>query len=144
MKKRTIVILLLLTFASAFAETIIHYGDTDMKRTQIIGLNNTVTINGATFKGSNIVINGGDVIIDGVVQESEFYGEVNITIQGDIDRIENIAGDIHAQNVGSISTQNGYITCNDVAGSVSTMNGSIEANEIRGNASTMNGSIRTK
>jgi len=115
-----------------------------MKRAQITGSDTTVTVNGSTYKGSNIVIKGNDVIIDGVVQESKVYGDVNITVQGNVDSIENTAGDIQAQNVGSISTQNGNITCNDVAGSVSTVNGSIEANEIRGNASTTNGSISTK
>lgn len=113
-------------------------------RTYIKGKNNSVIINGKNYRGSTIIIDGDNIVIDGDIQESGVYGEVNIVVEGNVETIENSAGDIKANNVTSVSTQNGDITCNDVAGSVSTMNGNISAKAIKGNASSMNGNIYTK
>mgnify|MGYP006218724409 CR=1 FL=1 len=103
--------------------------------------NGNVVIDGRSFNGKNIVIGNGKVTIDGVEQEGELVGEVNITVNGDVDFIENSSGKVEAVNVGSVKTQSGDVVCGDVNGNVTTMSGKVSCCKIAGSVSTMSGDI---
>lgn len=103
--------------------------------------NGKIVIDGKTFAGSNIQINGNKVIVDGVTQDGELVGDINITVNGDVESIENTNGMVSANNVGSVRTTNGDVTCVDVSGDVSTTNGDVRASKIIGRVSTVNGDI---
>lgn len=104
----------------------------------------SININGKDFVGRNVVINGDKVIIDGVTQDQAIGHLVNITVHGDVDKIENEYGTVTANNVGTIKTMSGDVKCGDVSGSASTMSGDITCGNIAGSASTMSGNIRLK
>lgn len=103
--------------------------------------NGKVVIDGKTFVGSNIQINGNKVVIDGVTQDGELVGDINITVNGDVESIENTKGIVSAHNVGSVKTTNGDVTCADVSGDVETTNGNVKASKILGKVRTVNGGI---
>ena len=103
--------------------------------------NGNCTIDGKSFSGSNIQINGNKVVVDGVVQNGELVGDINITVDGDVGSIENTNGTVSALNVGSVKTTNGNVTCSDVSGDVKTTNGDIKAKKINGKVTTVNGDV---
>lgn len=103
---------------------------------------NGVTIDGVSFAGKNISITGnGKVVVDGVEQAGSLIGDVNVIVDGDIDRLEVVSGSITAKNVSSVKTTSGDVECADVSGSVSTMSGDIDCRSIGGSVSTMSGDI---
>jgi len=104
--------------------------------------NGRITIDGRTFKGNNVSISNGKVTVDGVVQDGELVGEVNVTIHGDVEHIENASGKVVAQRAGSIHTQSGDVECGDVGGSIQTMSGDVNSGAVGGSVSTMSGDIR--
>lgn len=101
----------------------------------------SVTIDGKTFKGGSVNIINGKVIVDGVTQDGELVGDINVTVNGDVDTLSNTNGMVSAKNVGSVQTTNGNVICEDIAGDVKTTNGDIRANVIYGKVSTVNGDI---
>lgn len=101
----------------------------------------SVTIDGKTFKGGSVNIINGKVIVDGVTQDGELVGDINVTVSGDVDTISNTNGMVSANNVGSVQTTNGNVICEDIAGDAKTTNGDIRANVIYGKVSTVNGDI---
>jgi len=103
--------------------------------------NGRCTIDGKTFTGSNIQISGNKVIVDGVTQDGELVGDINITVDGNVDSIQNTNGIVKALNVNSVKTTNGDVTCSDVFGDVSTTNGDVSASKILGKVTTVNGDI---
>ncbi len=103
--------------------------------------NGSVIIDGKSFTGSNICINGNKVIIDGVTQDGELVGDINITVNGDVESLENTSGLVTAKNVGSVKTVSGSVNCSDVSGDVRTVSGSVRANKITGKVSTVSGSV---
>jgi len=103
---------------------------------------NRVTIDGKDFVGRNVTITNGTVTVDGKRQPGELIDEVNITVHGDVDSIENSAGTVTAQKTGTVKTQSGDVRCGDVSGSVSTMSGDVTCGSISGSTSTMSGDIR--
>ena len=103
--------------------------------------NGKVVIDGREFSGRSISIANGKVIVDGVTQSGELIGEINVTVHGDVERIENGAGTVKANAVGNISTHSGDVECGDVSGSVKTMSGGVTCGAIQGNVSTMAGDI---
>ncbi|MGE4497557.1 MAG: hypothetical protein AB7E48_06725 [Deferribacterales bacterium] len=105
------------------------------------GSNNTIVINGKSYRGNSISISGdGEVIIDGIKQDS-VIGKISVTLNGDADSIELESGEVVANNVGNISTQSGDVKCGNVSGSVQTMSGDVRADKIMGSAHTMSGDI---
>ena len=108
---------------------------------KIFSSGTSVSIDGKTFSGNNITIINGEVIIDGVTQDGELTGDINVVVNGNVDRIENSIGTVTANAVGNVSTQSGDVNCDDVSGSVSTMSGDVYCDSISGNVSTMSGDI---
>ena len=98
----------------------------------------SISINGKTYRGTNITINNGKVIIDGKVQEEGLSGTVEVRVTGDIGSLTcdgsatvygNVLGDVHAQN--SVEVEG------DVLGDVNAGN-SVEAKSIKGNVKAGN------
>jgi hypothetical protein len=102
----------------------------------------SVVVDGKTFVGNNVVIDGNKVNIDGEVQEGELVGDVNVTVHGDVESLSLSSGTVRANKAGRIQTQSGDVECGDVNGSVSTMSGSVECGNISGSVSTMSGSVK--
>jgi len=103
--------------------------------------NGKCVIDGKSFTGNSISINGNKVIVDGVTQDGELIGDITVTVHGDVETLENTNGNVKANNVGSIKTTNGKVTCDDVAGDVKTTNGDVSARKILGKVTTVNGDI---
>lgn len=103
-----------------------------------------INIDGKEFRGNNVSITNGKVTVDGVVQDGELVGDVNITVHGDVERLENNAGIVKANSVGSVRTQSGDVECGNVTGSVQTMSGDIGCGSIGGSVSTMSGDVKNR
>lgn len=104
--------------------------------------NGRIVIDGREFRGNNVTITNGRVTVDGVRQDGELVGDVNITVHGDVERLENAAGTVKANNVGSVHTQSGDVECGNVSGSVQTMSGDVDCGSIGGSVSTMSGDVK--
>ena len=93
----------------------------------------TISINGVTYTGDNLVINGSKIIIDGVVQESKATGVLEVRVlEGEIKQLTSsasvtcgdVAGNVEAgssvqcRNVGGDVDAGSSVTCGDVGGSV--------------------------
>ncbi|GAB1537155.1 MAG TPA: hypothetical protein HA306_00365 [Methanosarcina sp.] len=60
------------------------------------GSNNTIVINGKSYRGNSVSISGdGEVIIDGIKQDS-VIGKISVTLNGDTDSIELESGEVVA------------------------------------------------
>ena len=103
--------------------------------------NGKCVIDGKSFSGSNIQINGNKVIVDGVTQEGELVGDINVTVHGDVEMLENTNGNVKANNIGSVKTTNGKVTGDEISGDVTTVNGDVTARKILGKVTTVNGDI---
>ncbi len=103
--------------------------------------NGKITIDGKSFVGSNIQINGNKVIVDGVAQDGELVGDINITVNGDVESIENTSGTVSASNIGSVKTVSGDVYCADVSGDVRTVSGDVRSGKIAGKVNTVSGDI---
>ena len=100
-----------------------------------------VVIDGRKFEGKNITINNGKVIVDGVSQDGELSGTVNVSVHGDVERLENNSGNVTAENVGDISTGSGDVTCSSVSGSIRTGSGDVECGSVGGSIRTGSGDV---
>tara|TARA_B100000508_G_scaffold60333_2_gene47520 strand:- start:65297 stop:65632 length:336 start_codon:yes stop_codon:yes gene_type:complete len=106
----------------------------------------TIVINGVTISaGRSISIKSGRVTIDGedVTPDGK---EINISIEGNIDRLEADACEkISVKgNINSVGTVSGDVDVEgDVRGSVSTMSGDVDCGGgIGGSVSTMSGNVK--
>lgn len=45
--------------------------------------NGRVVVNGTTYHGNNIIVKNGQVTIDGVVQNEEYSGNIEVVVHGD-------------------------------------------------------------
>lgn len=122
----------------------------------------TVTINGVIYSGSNLIINGNKVIIDGVdctpeAKQITINVEGNINelradvcheihvAKGDVNSIRTTSGDVYCNNVAeSVFTTSGDVECEDIYGNVETTSGDVSAGLISGNVNTVSGDIRYK
>lgn len=113
----------------------------------IFGNRSQVTINGKTYVGNNISINGNRVIIDGNVQ-IEDNKKPEITILCNVEKIiceesivikGNITGDVEAGtsiscgNINGNATAGSSINCDDIKGNAMA-GSSINCDDIGGNA----------
>lgn len=92
--------------------------------------NGKITLNGKTYSGSNIQIDGNKVVIDGANVDDTIGA--SITISGDIAKVVSkqsmmVDGDI----TGDIKAS-GSVNCHDINGSV-TAGGSVNCMDIEGN-----------
>ena len=101
----------------------------------------SVTIDGKTFTGNNVTIVNGRVIVDGKTQDGELVGPITVTVNGDVESLENHAGNVTANNVGEISTGSGDVKCLDVSGSIRTGSGDIICGAVNGNIRTGSGDV---
>lgn len=102
----------------------------------------SVTIDGRTFTGRSISINGDKVVIDGVEQAGALVGPVSVTVNGNAESVEIESGKVEvAGTVGRVKTMSGDVCCGDVTGDVSTMSGDVTCGAIGGSAKTMSGDI---
>lgn len=114
-------------------------GDSTMKITS----RGTITINGHTFSGRSVSINGDKVVVDGVEQPGTLVGPITVTVNGDAESIETTSGSVQVTGkAGRVKTMSGDVTCGDVAGDVGTMSGDVTCGAIAGNAKTMSGDIK--
>ena len=92
----------------------------------------SIVIDGREFSGRNVTIINGKVTVDGVVQDGDLTGPITVTINGDVQSIENHAGNVTAQNVGEINTGSGNVKCGNVGGSIRTGSGDVECGAVFG------------
>lgn len=103
---------------------------------------NSITVNGTTYTGGSIHINGDQVIIDGVVQSQILTGPISLVVNGDCGDIDAGAGDIKITgNAGKIRTGSGDVECGDVSGSVQAGSGDVHCTTIGGSVQTGSGDI---
>lgn len=102
----------------------------------------SVTIDGRTFSGRSIQINGDKVVVDGVVQSGSLVGDISVTVNGDCQSVENSTGDVRVIGVtGSIRTSTGDVYCDDVGGDVTTSTGDVQCGNVAGSVRTSTGDI---
>lgn len=106
----------------------------------------SININGVTVSGTSIVVRNGKVIVDGKDVTLADVKEINVTITGNVDKLEvdacqtiSVKGD-----VGNVKTLSGTVTITgDVKGSVQTMSGDVDCEgSITGSISTMSGNVK--
>jgi len=100
-----------------------------------------VVIDGKEFTGNNIQIRNNKVIVDGKTQDGELVGDVNVTVHGDVELLENGAGDVTAHNVHELSTGSGDVKCGDVSGSIKTGSGDVVCGKVSGSIRTGSGDV---
>lgn len=109
---------------------------------QIKTSGSSVTIDGRTFSGRTISINGDKVVIDGVEQDGTLAGPISVVVNGDADSIETRSGNVEVSgSAGRIKTMSGDVRCGNVSGDVGTMSGDVTCSAISGNTKTMSGDI---
>jgi len=99
------------------------------------GNNSQVIVNGKTYKGNNITISNGDVIIDGILQEPiDGKPRLEISVSGDSkiditsDEVITIKGNVN----GNVESKNN-VNCNNIYGNVNAgMN--VNSDDINGDA----------
>lgn len=114
---------------------------------KIFGSTGTITVNGSSYSGSNVSIIEGVVTVDGVVQKQKIGHLVNVTITGDVERIENTSGDVFIRGnvTGNVKTVSGSVECADIGKDVQTISGNVTASgSINGNVKTISGDIKSK
>lgn len=104
-----------------------------------------ITINGRSYYGENITINGDMVTVDGVAQGELTSNDRDLIITGDLVSVESESGAITVNgNSNYVKTMSGEVTCGNVTGSVKTMSGAVRCERISGPVSTMSGAIIQK
>ena len=113
----------------------------------IFGNKGTININGSSYSGSNVSIINGVVTVDGVVQKQQIGHVVNVTITGDVDRIENASGEVLVKGnvTGNVKTVSGDVNCGSVGNDVQTVSGNVTADgSIGGSVKTVSGNIKSR
>lgn len=106
--------------------------------------NASISINGQSFSGKNILIKGGTIIIDNetiTIDEKE----INISINGNVEKMDvgyckqmEIFGEVK-----SVKTASGSVVIKKDATHVTTSSGGISvAGDVEGNVSTISGSVK--
>jgi len=112
------------------------------------GNSGTIIIgNGQRYKGNNIVMTNGRVVIDGV----DVTGDKGMTVhidhiifEGNVEKIDVASSNVIVHgSTNKIKTLSGNVTCTDVL-DVTTMSGNVKAKTIKGNVKTTSGDIITK
>lgn len=106
----------------------------------------SITINGVTISGSrSVVVRNGQVIVDGKNVTPEDVKEINITVNGNVGKLDvdacqtiSVTGD-----VSSVGTLSGDVTIDgDVKGSVKTLSGDVACGSVGGSVMTMSGDVK--
>ncbi|BFM82806.1 hypothetical protein JUNP543_1124 [Acinetobacter baumannii] len=103
-----------------------------------------VKVNGKSFFGRSVVINGSSVIVDGK-EVSGLEPTIKVEILGSCESVNTTSGDVHIKEAAQqVKTMSGDVTCGPVFGNVSTMSGDVRCGDISGSVSTMSGDILNK
>jgi hypothetical protein len=106
----------------------------------------TITINGVSISGNNVVVSNGKVFVNGKDFTPEIK-EINIVVNGNIDKLEVDSCDkVQVKGkVGNVKTLSGDVDVSgDVNGSISTMSGDVDCNNVSGSIATMSGDVKYK
>lgn len=110
--------------------------------------NGSVTINGVSYTGNNITINGsGEVIVDGVSQTTIESKNISVYVNSECcGDITTSSGDVNIETgcvVVDIKTVSGDITCHsNVDGNVNTVSGDVTTfGNIHGRVQTASGDV---
>lgn len=107
----------------------------------------SISVNGKTYTGKNIQINGDQVIIDGVVQEGvALVGPINVVVNGNVESLRTVSGDITVNgSTGSIQSTSGDVEVKGaVVGNVQTVSGNVICKKVEGDARTVSGDIKNR
>jgi hypothetical protein len=109
----------------------------------------TVTVNGQSYSGKNITVNGNTVVVDGVtasvttrVLKIEIVGDIeslscescdSLHIKGNVKQLSTMSGDVDIEgDVISVTTASGDVTCKNINGPVKTISGDITCRNMTG------------
>ena len=103
----------------------------------------SVVINGKTYAGGSICINGDSITVDGSVVDTMPDKQITVTVHGDVRKLETSSGDVRVTgSVGDVKTVSGDVVINgDVDGDVGTVSGDVKSHKIVGNVKTVSGSV---
>lgn len=101
----------------------------------------TININGRTYRGNNLSIVGGKVIIDGVTQDGEqLSGVVELRVTEGILGSLNTDCSVTCGNVQGYVSAGGSVECGDIGGAVNA-GGSVRCGKVTGPVNA-GGSVR--
>ena len=107
-----------------------------------------ISINGVKYKGNNISISNGNVLIDGKrMVDGKDIPKISIVINSDIDHLEvdscdsiKVTGSVY-----KLKSVNGDVTVKgNVLDGITTVNGDVRCGNVGGKVSTVNGDIKNK
>jgi hypothetical protein len=102
-----------------------------------------VTINGKTYTGNHITVDGDNVIVDGKVQDEIPAKNIIVNVTGDVGCIEGNPKVVTCGNVsGDVTITSGRLTCKDVTGDVTASSGSVRCDTVKGGVRTSSGSVK--
>lgn len=101
----------------------------------------TVTINGKTYSGNHIQMNGNKVVVDGERVNDIEEKEITITVDGDVKSISLGSGHIKAKNIGSLRVGSGDVDCEEVNGDITTGSGDVDCQNVTGSIKTGSGDV---
>lgn len=125
--------------------------------------NSNISINGDLVAGKNISVVNGKLFIDGKEIDKDILKELNITIIGDVEKldvtycnslkingncfkVETVMGDVSIE--GSVenvqSTSGDIVVSGNIKGNAKTTSGDIKADTIYGSANTVSGDVKYK
>jgi len=103
-----------------------------------------IVINGDNFNcsgNSQVSIVNGVVTINGDVQGEVYTGDIEVTVQGDVESVSAGSGSVSAERIGSVSTGSGDVSALRVERDVRTGSGDVECGSIQGNVKTGSGDV---
>jgi DUF4097 and DUF4098 domain-containing protein YvlB len=98
--------------------------------------NGRISINGGSFAELIIEVKDGEVTVEGMAEGSMADGDV--TVHGNVYRLETVTGAVIAHNVGNVRTESGNLRCDTVSGSVRTVSGKVACDAIGGGVRALN------
>ena len=102
----------------------------------------SISINGKAYKGNNVQISNGKVVIDGIEQSQVLEHKITVNVVGDVESIDAGSGDVVVSgNVGSLRTGSGDVKCGSVSGNVQTGSGDVDCGKVAGSVRTGSGDI---
>ena len=87
-------------------------------------VNGVITVDGKNYTPNDKVIT---ITVEGNINSLSADACNTITVNGEVDTIKTMSGDVHCANVtGNIKTMSGDVHCLDIEGDVTTMSGDIK------------------
>ena len=108
---------------------------------ELKGIKGVVTINDVEYTAETISVEHSQITVDGVSKGEKIMGDITIKVEGSVETITTDSGDVYAEDVGSITTNEGDVKCGDVKGSVTTTEGDVKCEDVGGDVTTEEGDI---